>query len=124
MRADARHIGQFVDTFLLDHRAVHIGQQHAPAPPLRGLHHQIQTHGLQILPDLPAVVRHGGQRELCGLVRVQPDHVAPAPSIPKRFQQTAFKIARLGIGKNGGDEHGASFRSWMVMSQIASDAAL
>ena len=34
MGANTGHITQFIDTFLLDHRAVHVGDQQAFAPPL------------------------------------------------------------------------------------------
>ena len=36
MIAHARHLGQLVDAFLLDHGAVHVGQQHLLAPSLVG----------------------------------------------------------------------------------------
>lgn len=106
--ADPREIGQLVDAFLIDHRAVHIGQQDGFAAPQRGLDHQIEALGLQFGPDVPEVRRLGFDRKLGRDAGGKRDDVAAVPTLPQRFDQRRCQIGTGRGSKDGDGEHGGS----------------
>ena len=106
MGPDARLIGQFVNAFLLDHRAVHIGEQELFATVCGGLDNEVDAEGLQAFPSLPAVFGHRLQREFRGNAGVQPSRIAPTPSVTQAFHRLAVQRGGGGVCQQGGDEHG------------------
>ena len=108
--AHADRVGQFVDAFLPDHGAVHVGQQHFLAPPACRLHHQIKAKRLQILPDLPTIIGDHVQVEFSRFARRQPARLAPAPGIAQGLDGGGVQIAAARMGDQRGDKHRRAFR--------------
>ena len=91
---DLRHLitnagfhGELVNAFLLNHGAIHIGQQHFLASPRAGLHHQINSQLLHLLPHLPERIGLLQAFKLHGLAWCQPSEVPAAPGVAQRLRQ-------------------------------------
>ena len=103
-------IGQFVDAFLLDHGAVHVGQKHPFAAAFCGLHHEVDALGLQALPHVPPVCGDLLQGKLCRDIGRKPLGIPAAPCIAKGIDQRGAQPPGGGIGQKRGDEHGRAPR--------------
>ena len=103
-------LGEFVDAFLLDHGAVHVGQKHLLAPSFGGQNTR-STPMPRNFARVGSVAGQDGEGNSAASSGAQPGRVAPAPGVAKDCRQGRDQ-ARRGAAISVAMNMEAGFRSW------------